>query len=343
MPASPLTINRMARVLMDTAMAHGIDRETLCRSVDVPLDFDPANHPVDAACFARLSRNLKLLMQDEFCGMTPTRCKIGTYQLMLELLLGSRTLEESLSKAFRFYELITDDIRFSLQTEGEFAVVGVDVAHPEVDRYNYLYEWWFMMWSGLASWLIGEEIPVLVADFPHAQEGPIEEYAQTFSSNCRFEQAEARLVFRREFLRRPVVRTIDDISDYLLPNGDGGQSRGVVEQNIGSRIRRQVRAHFREHHQFPAMEEIAERYHMCPQTLRRRLEDVGTSFRAIKEEIRRELAMTLLQDESIPINEISRLCGFAEPNGLSRAMKTWVGRSPLEQRRLLLGEPQNAS
>ncbi len=338
MPAASSTINRLARALMNTALAHGIDRETLCRTVEIPLDFDPANHPLDQASFARLSRQLKLIMQDEFCGMTPTRCKIGTYQLMLELLLSSRTLEEALSKAFRFYELITDDIGFTLRADSEFAVIGMHVAHPEVDRYNYLFEWWFMLWTSLMRWLVGEEIPVLTVDFPHAQEGAIEEYAETFSSNCRFSRPEARLVFRREYLRRPTVRSIEDISDFLFPRQDGKDVTSLVELNLGSRIRRQLRAHFREHHQFPAMEEIAERYHMCPQTLRRRLEDVGTSFRAIKEEIRRELAMALLKDETIPINEISRLCGFAEPNGLSRAMKTWVGRSPLEQRRAMLGQ-----
>jgi len=332
---SQTMITRLARSLLDTAHEHGIDQVELCRTLDIPFDLDPQRKPIDAAAFARLSRNLKLMMQDEFCGMTPTRCKIGTYQLMLELLLTSRTLGEALGKAFRFYELITEDISFELVSTEAFAAIRMEVAQPGFDRYNYLFEWWFLLWSGLSNWLVGEEVPILAVDFPHAQDGSIEEYAQTFSGTCRFSQSEARLVFRREFLGRPTVRTIDDIADYLLPQGEDGRVE-PLERDIGARIHRQLRGHFREHHQFPAMEEIAQRHHMCPQTLRRRLEDSGTSFRAIKEEIRRELAMSLLRDESIPINEISRRCGFAEPNGLSRAMKSWVGRSPVEQRRILL-------
>ena len=80
------------------------------------------------------------------------------------------------------------------------------------------------------------------------------------------------------------------------------------------------------------MEDIAEEYHISSQTLRRRLDEEGGSFRAIKEKIRRNAVMQWLRDPDIPISEIARMTGFAEANGLSRAVKAWIGESPSEFR-----------
>ena len=67
---------------------------------------------------------------------------------------------------------------------------------------------------------------------------------------------------------------------------------------------------------------------MSSQTLRRHLEDEDSSYRIIKEEIRREVVMKWLGNAQISIGEVSRMGGFAEPNGLTRAVKAWIGLSP---------------
>lgn len=60
--------------------------------------------------------------------------------------------------------------------------------------------------------------------------------------------------------------------------------------------------------------------------------DEGVSYRSVKDEVRRSVALRYLEDPSVPIGEVSFRAGFAEPNGLARAIRVWAGVSPSEYR-----------
>src|SRR3546814_16305895 len=64
-------------------------------------------------------------------------------------------------------------------------------------------------------WLIGEEIPVVAADFSHARAGRPEEYSEMLSGLCRFSQPQARMLIPLRYLQRPVMRSHTDLSGFL--------------------------------------------------------------------------------------------------------------------------------
>ena len=66
--------------------------------------------------------------------------------------------------------------------------------------------------------------------------------------------------------------------------------------------------------------------------LQRRLSDEGTSFKALLEETRRELAIAYMTNQQRSIGEIAYLLGFSEPGYFSRAFGRWTGNSPVEFR-----------
>ncbi len=79
-------------------------------------------------------------------------------------------------------------------------------------------------------------------------------------------------------------------------------------------------------------ERIAAQLHLSDRTLRRRLDDIGMSFRGILGDVRRSLAMHYIQDPSLSLTEISYLLGFSEPSSFTRAFRGWTGRTPSEAR-----------
>ena len=75
---------------------------------------------------------------------------------------------------------------------------------------------------------------------------------------------------------------------------------------------------------------VARRLGLTGRSLQRRLKDDGTSFNAVRETVRRELADRYLQ-ERLSISEISFLLGFSEPSAFFRAFKRWTGTTPRAQ------------
>ena len=73
---------------------------------------------------------------------------------------------------------------------------------------------------------------------------------------------------------------------------------------------------------------IAEKLHMTPRNLHRKLTKDGTSFNSLLNEVRQELAQLYIQDRSMTLTEISFMLGFSEASSFSRAYKNWTGQSP---------------
>ncbi|WP_226505679.1 AraC family transcriptional regulator [Pseudomonas sp. MWU16-30317] len=89
----------------------------------------------------------------------------------------------------------------------------------------------------------------------------------------------------------------------------------------------------------PDLDEVAARLKLPVWTLRRRLAEEGTQFRAILNDTRRDLAMTYIRDTELAFGEIAYLLGFASAEAFQRAFKRWCGQTPGEFRRAARSAP----
>jgi AraC-like DNA-binding protein len=284
--------------------------------------------------FAKIQRNLKWLIGDELYGLTEFPVKPGVFVLMVELILPSSTLQSAISRSVRLLSAVTDDLRFHFDRGEHFAEISVEVRRPELDPYRFLGEWHLQLWQALMSWLLGEKVPILYAGFAHEPMSPISEYSRVFSSNCQFGQPVDSIRFNVDFLDKHCIRTMEDFHEFLGTNRLDLGSLPGMNNPLAPRILNQMEKHFDQHRELLSMEAIAAEYHISSQTLRRRLEEEGVSFRSIKDEVRKKMVLRFLADESIPISEVALMAGFAEPSGLSRVVKVWLGMSPSDYRAL---------
>jgi len=52
------------------------------------------------------------------------------------------------------------------------------------------------------------------------------------------------------------------------------------------------------------------------------------TFRAVLDDVRREVALACLLAERCAVKQAARRAGFSEPAAFSRAFKRWTGESP---------------
>jgi AraC-like DNA-binding protein len=77
---------------------------------------------------------------------------------------------------------------------------------------------------------------------------------------------------------------------------------------------------------------VARRLHLSARTLQRRIAASGTSFSALRDETRFELARSMLAQHHLSIGEIAYRLGYSEPAAFTHAFTRRFGRSPRDAR-----------
>jgi AraC-like DNA-binding protein len=83
---------------------------------------------------------------------------------------------------------------------------------------------------------------------------------------------------------------------------------------------------------FPGLEQVAAKLEMSPRTLRRQLQQRGSSFQTLLKQAKHQVALDLLRNSDFSIDRIAELCGFSEARNFSSSFKRWQGCGPLEYR-----------
>jgi AraC-like DNA-binding protein len=82
----------------------------------------------------------------------------------------------------------------------------------------------------------------------------------------------------------------------------------------------------------PSAQGIARRLAVAPRTLQRKLQEEGTTFQAVLDAVRKELAQSYIRSGEYDLQTVTYLTGFANPSAFSRAYKAWTGHPPSEDR-----------
>jgi AraC-like DNA-binding protein len=84
---------------------------------------------------------------------------------------------------------------------------------------------------------------------------------------------------------------------------------------------------------FPGVEEVASELHMSARTLKRKLQQLGTSYQIILSDLRKALAVEYLTQTDMTVDDIAIQLGYSDASNFARAFRRWTGKSPSDYRR----------
>jgi len=124
-----------------------------------------------------------------------------------------------------------------------------------------------------------------------------------------------------DHLPRDFAKTLSRHLLDLMHNEDSDSGSGIAEIVAASIDRRLG-------HSLMTIETVAGDLNMSTRSLRRKLDDAGTSFRAILQERRHAKAEMLLLSQTVQTAELAERLGYSDAAVFSRAFKEWTGLSP---------------
>lgn len=80
-------------------------------------------------------------------------------------------------------------------------------------------------------------------------------------------------------------------------------------------------------------ERIASLLNMSPRNMHGKLEQRDTSYQEILDDLRSQLAIQYIEQDSMSISQITYQLGFTDTSNFSRAFRRWTGHSPSEYRK----------
>ncbi len=134
------------------------------------------------------------------------------------------------------------------------------------------------------------------------------------------------------------IRDEESLAELLRRAPTGLIGRHEEGATVAEQVRRAFVRALREGRpeRLPEVAQLAARLAVSPATLRRRLQEEGTSYRLLKDQVRREAALTGLAEGREPIAELAARLGFSEDTAFHRAFRRWTGTTPGAYR---LGDP----
>jgi AraC-like DNA-binding protein len=330
------------RALLVRANNSGCDVESLLQAAAFP--FNPLQREgeqtfVSRQQYSRLCVELFRELADESGGVLPNSpTPFGTTRLLLLSVIHCHNLQSVLARAIEFNAACRErqgevrsncleiDAGSKLATLRYYSVADTDNPPPQAGALCAM-----SMWLRLCGWLIGQYIDVVSASCVGPPPSSPLALRHFFPCPVDFEATTNSVTFSARHLDAEVIRSEAELEEFLLVAPYHVViSPAASDASITHRISGLLGNDFRE--ELPGFEALTGMLNMSARTLRRRLDKEGTSYQRIKDNARRDAAITLLSREKMTVSDVAEQVGFSDPSAFHRSFKKWTGLSPGEYR-----------
>ncbi|NMG01467.1 AraC family transcriptional regulator [Azoarcus taiwanensis] len=324
---------RMVRQLLDRLDGHHqLARDCIKRAGIAPALLDQDSARVTVEQFAFFYRTLAVELDDETPGLFSRPLRAGTLKFLCLGMLDAANLRVALYRYCWFFRLVLDDLHFEMgEEDGLTRIMLVENADFGCHR-TLILELMLMLVQGIASWMIERKLFFARVDLSYPTPDHAREYINMYAGPARFDQARTALYIEPSFMNAPIRQDKASLSAFLRKAPMDWIHVSVSERVMTHRVRDLLEAALGKPQ---GVEDVARALHISPRTLARRLAAEGTHFQAVKDALRRDVAIARISRTEVPIGTIGADLGFDDPTAFNRAFKQWTGTPPGSYRRTL--------
>ena len=266
-------------------------------------------------------------LNDEVLGCLSRKLPWGTYGMLVRASLTSPTLGVALKRWCRHHGLVADDIELSVEERDGKAHIRLRELKDLGEQREFGVLSVLRNLYGVACWLVDSRITLEQVHF--AFEAPVHQavYPLMFQGPVLFGSATpiSELVMNASYLALPLRRDEAALQRML----ETALTLTVLQYRKDRLLLTQVKQALAMYPQDThSAEDLAPLLNLSPRSLHRQLKEEGTSLQVLKDEVRHERAIELLQRTRKPIKQVAESAGFQNEKSFIRAFKQWTGQTP---------------
>jgi len=270
--------------------------------------------------------------EDEFLGFAGSRGKVkpGSFSMMSHAVINCPDLSQAMHRCAQFYDLFDLQVSTDFYQDDEGVQFRFFLDDENISR-SFAMEASLFLSIRFFSWLVGKNIIPKCIHLDYSVEESSSDFKNWLPTPILYDQSCNQLTIEVMDARLPLVQTPVSLAEFLKHSLNDLLSDQTLETSLELQIKSIVNKEGGNN--LPDFVYICDRLNMTTQTLRRRLRKENTSYREIKDNIRRDAALTHLSKARLSIDEIALLMGFSEASSFHRAFKNWTGQTPSAYRK----------
>ena len=241
--------------------------------------------------------------------------------------LASGTLREALERAARYAHITGEDRKKRLEDTAK----GLTVTLSHSLKLPALMDLSMSILMAACRLNYGADLNPVDVNFIHSEPACAKEYYSYFNAPVKFNADNdsftlpADAVDRRLPVGNPQLAKICD--QYIISYLAELDKNNIVQRVKGAIIDMLPSGGVSD-------EKVAKRLNVSTRSLQRKLQSAHTTFGALLDEVRQEIAEHYIHDSTVSLTEIAFVLGYSEYSSFWRAYKRWTKTSPSEIRKL---------
>lgn len=322
---------------LDYAAQQQLDTQSALAAAGIsPEQLKDNNQRVPLPAFEVLLGHLLAQQPQPLFGLQAARhVQPASWHVLGYITMNCATLGDALERIIPYEKLVSDSGTSELQQVAANTHLLWHCQHQQPLIRQQLSEHVLAAWLLYAQFLLDDASAPLKVCFAHPQpaDTSLDDYQAFFACPVQFNQPYNYLVISAEHLQLPVrqadamlLQTLEQHACSLL-----NQLQAPLEPAISEQVKQVIHEVLAS--RVPRQEEVAQRCTMSLRTLQRRLQDAGTSYQQLLDEVRFALAKQQLKNTQQPLHSIAEQLGFIEPRSFFRFFKRRAGLTPGEYRK----------
>jgi AraC-like DNA-binding protein len=338
MPAPGTTVlGSVIAKTLDFAEGMGLDRRTLV--IGAGLEGADLTRPYLRVPFSvqlGLAQLIRTQTADPAFGI-----KLGASLCARDLgLLGyamcfSATLGGALRRLVRYGDLVSEAVHFRFESPAAQHVLVVEYPFSMAAGLLHAVDSRVAGLLAVVREITGTDVVPASVAFAYDRPSSTSDYDHFFRCPLSFGASRTKLTLSVRDLKLPLLRGDEQVAGYLSDHAETALRRLTGGGTTAHAVRSAIWAAFSESR--PTLPGIAAALRLPSRTLQRGLAEEGTSFTAELDHVRSQMAIALLRDPSISIEEVAFLLGYDESSSFYRSFRRWTGKTPDQYRRSATG------